>query len=65
MDIRILTKSITMCKECHYFRDDPHSRGNARYSCEHPDGPGGTLDSDIVKNREIHKNCPLPKVESD
>lgn len=65
MDIRIMTRQITMCEACHYFMDNPCAYGNARYSCEHPSGPGGILTTDIVKDRKIHKDCPLPKVESD
>ena len=65
MDIRIVTKEITACEACPNFRDDPYSTGNARYSCGHSDGPSGKLGSDIVKNMEIHKDCPLPKAKSD
>lgn len=63
MDIRIETREITICEECHYFRDDDCVYGNARYSCNHPDGPGGKLTTEIITERTIHKDCPLPKAK--
>ncbi len=61
LDIRIEMKEITTCEECNHFEDSPHARGDARYSCRHPFGPGGRLTQEIVLKRKIHKDCPLPK----
>ncbi len=59
---RIITREITMCEVCDHFRDDNDiGYGNARYSCGHPDGPGGELNEEIVIKMKIHEKCPLPK----
>lgn len=61
-DIRIITKEISMCEGCHHFRVDDCAYGDACYSCNHPNGPGGKLTSKVIIERKIHKDCPLPKV---
>lgn len=63
MSARIVTKKITMCEECHYFVNDDYVHGDSRYWCSYPSGPGGKLTTEIVKERTIHKECPLPKVK--
>jgi hypothetical protein len=59
-DIRIDIREIKTCLECSHFKDNPHAHGCARYSCKHPNGPGGKLAS----GRKIHEECPLYKKES-
>ena len=61
IDKRIETREITSCSECHNFDVNNSCCGNAKYSCNHPNGPGGRLTQEIVLKRKIHKDCPLPK----
>lgn len=60
-DKRIDARIISMCEVCQYFRDNDLARGNARYFCDHPDGPGGKLTLELITKMQIHKDCPLPK----
>lgn len=62
MDKRLLLIEITMCEMCHHFKDDDCGFGSAKYSCAHPNGPGGLLSEELIKNRTIHQDCPLVKV---
>ncbi len=61
MNTRIETRDITKCTECHHFYDSPCARGSARYSCKHPNGPGGKLSQEDIIEGRIHEECPLPK----
>lgn len=55
---------VIMCQECPHFKDNPCACGNSRYSCNHPKGPGGKLTQEIILEKNIHEECPLPKRKS-
>jgi hypothetical protein len=56
---RIETKKIASCRECRHFDTNYQAHGDARYSCNHPNGPGGRLT--WLGTEEIHEDCPLPE----